>query len=320
VSLVSASDFGRKPISDGMAPRYAAALDILGDIVRRGDTVPPDAAARLSELKGMANRCLRRDQADWLSVWRLLGSPDADRLRVLRDLARSARDGLASGDPTLAAGILADLTRSGWADALSEARRTLRRRPGAASESGAAPEPASSPEPGPGPQEETELKDTDPMNDEVIPTRRTVPSEALQQELAIASEADRNCNTHEAVRYELKAALLRAGMRPSDSPVVDVSRVGEDGLFLYEILGAGRSSYADLRAGAARLLEVNHTLPRTADRLYLVLSEPPAQDWAADTVREVFGVHLLWRTAHGWGGEDKETALCSSNHPAAHVP
>lgn len=333
VSLVSISDFGRRRYSPRMAVRYAAALDVLGDIVRGGDTVPPDAAARLSELKGMANRCLRRDQADWLSVWHLLGSPDAGRLCALRDLAQSTRDALMSGEVTLGTTVLSDVERSGWAVALSEARERLRALSGAMAATDVAP--ASEPEPEPeiardtpsepgsppetGPEKEPEVQATAPRNDEEATPGRRVDEEGLQHELTIGSEADRNCNTHEAVRHELKAALLRAGSKPSDSAFIDVSRVGQDGLFLYEVLGAGRSAYADLRAGATRLLEINHTLPRTADRLYLVLSEPPAEGWAADTVRGVFGVHVVWSTTDGWGGEDKETALGAGNGPVAPV-
>ncbi|MFF0063671.1 ATP-dependent DNA helicase [Streptomyces sp. NPDC005279] len=334
VSLISTSDFGRKPISAGMAARYEAALDVLGYIVR-GDTVPPDAAARLSELRGMANRCLRRDQADWLSVWHLLGTPDAGRLGALRDLAQSTRDAVMSGEVTSGTKALSDVERGGWAVTLSEARERLRGLTGTTAATDAVPEPDPDPDPDPEvardtpsepgsppetePEKEPDVHATAPRNDEEATPGRRAGEENLQQELTVASEADRNCNTHEAVRHELKAALLRAGLKPSDSPFIDVSRVGQDGLFLYEVLGAGRSAYPDLRAGATRLLEINHTLPKTADRLYLVLSEPPAEGWAADTVRGVFGVHVVWSTTEGWGGEDKEIALGAGNGPLAPV-
>lgn len=136
------------------------------------------------------------------------------------------------------------------------------------------------------------------------------PSTDLLRFLESSTAADRTCKTHEAVRFELMAALLRADRQPkADSPVVDVSCTTEHGRFLYEVLGAGLSTYTDLRSGAARLHEVNHTLPTAADRLYLVLSQPPAENWSAATVHDVFGVHVLWRTPQGWGGQDTETAL-----------
>lgn len=135
------------------------------------------------------------------------------------------------------------------------------------------------------------------------------PAADLRRHLEAAVAADRACRTHEAVRFELMAALLRADRQPESSAVVDVSCVTGTGLALYEVLGAGRTSHADLRAGAARLLEVDHTLPARADRLYLVLSEPPAEPWSADSIRDVFTVEVIWRTPDGWEGSAARTAL-----------
>ncbi|WP_443334819.1 hypothetical protein [Streptomyces sp. CCNWLW230] len=136
------------------------------------------------------------------------------------------------------------------------------------------------------------------------------PSTDLLRFLETSAATDRTCKTHEAVRFELMAALLRADRQPkADSSVVDVSCTTEHAHFLYEVLGAGLSAYADLRSGAVRLREVNHTLPTVADRLYLVLSQPPAEDWSPATVHDVFGVQVLWRTPQGWGGQDNATAL-----------
>ncbi|MEZ3182770.1 hypothetical protein KYY02_30170 [Streptomyces pimonensis] len=111
------------------------------------------------------------------------------------------------------------------------------------------------------------------------------------------------------MRFELMAALLRADRQPENSAVVDVGCVTDTGLNLYEVLGAGRTSHAGLRAGAARLLEVGHTLPSKADRLYLVLCEPPAEPWSAGSIRDVFTVEVVWRTTDGWAGGEAGTAL-----------
>lgn len=51
-----------------------------------------------------------------------------------------------------------------------------------------------------------------------------------------------------------------------------------------------------------------------ADGLYLVLSEPPAEDWSAETVRDVFGVHVIWWSPEGWGGKDTDIALGQRPH------
>jgi hypothetical protein len=363
VSLVTAGDFGRRPVTARMAPRYTAALGILQAIADGDGTVPPGAADRLSELKGMANRCLRRDRVDWLSVWRLLGSADRDRLSALADLAQRTRHAVTAKTPGLHTAVAADPVFDQWAGPLAQAQEELRSRFGTET---APPEPEGAPgavaplsdrpdtgpaeqnepeqnepeqnepgqnEPGqnepeqggaagpdlplpPEPRQTHEQKDTHSMDaaalSETAPSRtapRTAAGEAFARELALAAEADRECNTHEAVRFELMAALLRAGLRPSDSPEADVIADGPHGLFLYEVLGAGRFAHTDLRGGAARLMEIDHIASRSADRRFLVLSGPPTEDWAPDAVRGVFAVDTIWRTPDGWEGQDIRTAL-----------
>ncbi|MPY33805.1 AAA family ATPase [Streptomyces adustus] len=298
--LLTADQRGRQPISPRMAERYVAALGVLDELTGEDGSVPDDARERLSELKGMANRVLRRDQADWVDVRRVLGSPDKHRLNLLRDLATTTNRALK--DNTLDGRRLrADLSRTGWTQPLAEAHETLRGRLTVQPEPNTASVPAA-------PQAAHE--EAEPMTPvEDLPAIPAPTPKGLLDTLETAAAADRRCKKHEAVRHALMSDLLWADLQPTDSPVVDVSRADEDGHFLYEILGAGHSAYADLRSGAARLLEINHTLPAPADRLYLVLTEPPAEDWSTDTLRDVFGVHVLWRTPGGWGGHDSTSAL-----------
>ncbi|MGX4688834.1 ATP-dependent DNA helicase [Streptomyces sp. JNUCC 63] len=309
-TVLTTDQRGRLPISPTMAPRYVAALGVLDELMSATGGEPQDARARLAELKGMANRILRRDQADWVDVRRVLGSPDRQRLSVLRDLAAGTHRALKDGTLDIAA-LRDQLSGSGWADALLDARDTLRARMDDATPT--APEKA--PSTAPAPERKPEPKETEPVPTSgpaiaaPATTSETVEQSALLQALEAWATADRTCKKHEAVRHALKAALLWADLEPVDSPVVDVSCDTDQGLRLYEVLGAGRSAYQDLREGATRLLEINHTLPTSATGLYLVLCEPPAEDWAAEAVRDIFTVHVLWRTPDGWDGEVVGTAL-----------
>lgn len=301
--LVTADQRGRQPISPRTAERYVAALGVFHELVGTVEAaMPRNARDRLSELKGMANRVLRRDQADWVDVRRVLGSPDRSRLSLLRDLATGTQRALK--DDSLDVGRLReDLTSSGWLPALAEAREELRRRLAPTAEPPSVPTPS--------PAGRPEQKEDEPMT----PVDRPGPAVPAENPLLAALEtqaaADRTCKKHEAARHTLKGALLWADLQPDDSPIVDVSCVTDDGRLLYEVLGAGHSSYAQLRAGAVRLMEINHTLPSPADRLYLVLSEPPTEDWSARTVQEIFDVHVLWRTPAGWAGQDVPRATGS---------
>lgn len=61
-----------------------------------GDTPESQLAPSLSEVKGMVNRCMRKDQPDWLSVYEALGRPDRGWMRrtvgALDRLRRAPRD------------------------------------------------------------------------------------------------------------------------------------------------------------------------------------------------------------------------------------
>lgn len=301
--VLTADQRGRQPISQRMAERYIQALGVLDELISAGGAVPEDARERLSELKGMANRVLQHEQADWVDVRRVLGSPDRDRLVVLRGLVDRANRAL-KDDALDLSRLEGELGRSGWAQALADARKTLQRRA-----STAAPEPESASAPA---EQLSEPKRSESVTSTAAGTETPVGSaRELIHALEAAASADRTCNKHEAVRLALQSALLWADLQPTSSPIIDVSCVVGDGHFLYEVLGAGHSAYADLRSGATRLLEINHTLPAPADHLYLVLSEPPVEDWAVDAVDGVFGVHVIWRTRDAWGGENAQTALGS---------
>ncbi|MFJ9055322.1 HelD family protein [Streptomyces sp. NPDC102409] len=305
-SVLTADTRGRLPISPRMAQRYTTAVDVLDDLATGGEGASEDARARLSDLQGMANRILRRDQADWVDVYRVLGSPDRQRLGILRDLA--ARTNRALKDSTLDTGRLrAELVESGWAAALTEAQQTLRAR---LADAEALDDPTA-PEPTALRPDHPEQKEAEPVTtvEEAPVVQAVTTKDDFLLALAASAAADRTCKKHEAVRHALKSELLWADLQPTDSEAADVVCAVDDGLFLYEVLGAGRSAYEELRAGATRLLEINHTLHTKADRLYLVLCAAPAEEWAASTVREVFGVHVLWRTPGNWGGDDPDTAL-----------
>ncbi|MEN3586664.1 ATP-binding domain-containing protein [Streptomyces sp. ZYX-F-203] len=304
-TVLTAERRGRSPISARMAGRYLAALDVLREL-SGGNGGLPEARDRLSELQGMANRVLRRDQADWVEVSHLFGDPDRGRLGALRDLAATTNRALK--DDTFDAGLLAErLDASGWAGALAEARRELQERFGAATR----PYSDGVPPVAPGQPDQKEEAQMTTADTTAATTPSATAREDFRRLLEASVAADRTCKRHEAVRHALKSALLWADLQPSDSSVVDVSCVTPQGLFLYEALGAGLSTYADLRSGATRLLEVDHTLPAPADSLYLVLSEPPAEGWSAGTIRDVFRVHVIWRSPTGWEGENSHAAFGS---------
>jgi len=74
--LVHDGDFGRLPISEAMRTRYLAAFRaLLGSDELTGDL--------LSDARSMVLRIEKKDQADWLSVWRVLGEPSTGDVKLL---------------------------------------------------------------------------------------------------------------------------------------------------------------------------------------------------------------------------------------------
>jgi hypothetical protein len=85
--LVHDGDFGRLPISDAMRPRYLAAIKAMV-----GAEEP--TAENLADAKTMVTQIGKRLQADWLTVWKLLGEPaPGDQKELLKaiEALRTAR-------------------------------------------------------------------------------------------------------------------------------------------------------------------------------------------------------------------------------------
>ena len=91
--LMSDTQFGRLPISDRMRPRYIHSLQSIIsylDSPQHTDLIQPDD---LSEVKGMLNRCVRKDQWDWFTVYDAFDYPPigvlAKTAKIFGELAKA---------------------------------------------------------------------------------------------------------------------------------------------------------------------------------------------------------------------------------------
>jgi hypothetical protein len=280
--LASVNEFGRLPISEIMRARYAEALTVFDELAG-GAT--PNATDRLSELKGMANRCLRRDQGDWFSVWDVLGWPTRARLNSLATLAARTRVAIVEEDAAGLRQALADVEALGWQSDLSQSLTRLL--------SGALPVTATE----------------DPLLEDAVLEAPTAAEDEYHAMLKAAVAEDRGDNVHERVRNELMVRLFRAGAAPIDSAIADIMRTSGSGTILYEVVGEGGNSYDGMRNGAMRLKEVAFCLDAPADHLVLVLPQEPTEAWAAERISKMFDVSIIWRSEADWGGQDIAVAL-----------
>jgi hypothetical protein len=116
--LVHDGDFGRLPVSAAMRPRYLEGLRAF-----LGDAEP--TVDNLAEARGMLVRISKRQQADWVSVWRLLGEPNSGDVKLMLsyvDDLRTAR----KEDPDRVPSLIQELGEK-FGDRLREAVLRLER-------------------------------------------------------------------------------------------------------------------------------------------------------------------------------------------------
>jgi hypothetical protein len=97
IALLSDLVLGTKPIHARQRARYLAALAAGLYIYSYPEAIESVDTGALSELKGMFNRCLRQDQADWMTVYHLLQYPPVSLMgktvRALTPLGYALRHG-----------------------------------------------------------------------------------------------------------------------------------------------------------------------------------------------------------------------------------
>jgi hypothetical protein len=123
--------------------------------------------------------------------------------------------------------------------------------------------------------------------------------------------AERESQVHEGVRHLLIGELMYgARLTPATNlPTIDIACDGPAGTVLYEVLGEGGHTYEHMREAVLRIMEVQYAEGESADHRFLVLPRQPAEAWAAEAVREAFGISVIWRTEDGWAGDQVELAL-----------
>ena len=90
--------FGMAPISSRMQRRYDAAVQITLDLFGGNIELQKVPLDDISELKGMFNRCLRKDQWDWFSVFTKFGEPSHKHMRRIANNLQTLRRSIITDD------------------------------------------------------------------------------------------------------------------------------------------------------------------------------------------------------------------------------
>ncbi|MEV5748354.1 ATP-binding domain-containing protein [Actinoallomurus sp. NPDC052308] len=123
--------------------------------------------------------------------------------------------------------------------------------------------------------------------------------------------SERESPVHEGIRHLLIGELMYgARLNPVvNLPTIDIACNGPAGTVLYEVLGEDGHTYERMREAVLRIMEVQYAEGENPDHRFLVLPQEPAEAWAAEAIREAFGISVIWRTREGWAGEQVSVAL-----------
>ena len=112
--------FGMAPLSKTMRERYDTAVRTL--LLFMADEIPSSEVQleAISELKGMFNRCLKKDQWDWFTVYEKLGHPPRNSMKFFVHKLVELRQGLKVKDLEGASSLKKELANSNLCHFLSQ--------------------------------------------------------------------------------------------------------------------------------------------------------------------------------------------------------
>jgi hypothetical protein len=282
---VTIDDFGRLPISDTMRPRYTGAIERVLQLLD-GVSAPKSSADALSEVKGMFNRVLRRDQRDWATVSALLGHPTHERCRRWAGALAETRSSLQDGRYDIA-----DALRDAELRArLLQARRVL-------TEGG---------RPHQNPPRRRRASAVRPP----VGSRSSVAPSNWVRSARTQARYERATRTHEGVRLALALELENRGFLVWEDQLVDLYAELPSATALYEVKSITPDNWrSQVRKGVAQLKEYRFLQALPGAPLYLVLSQPPPEDWVLELLAVEYGIGVLWNTEHGFAGPSARSAL-----------
>lgn len=268
--VVSGSEFGFMPISDRMRPRYVESLR-QATAAMQSDGLREQDSEHFSEVKGMFNRCVRRDQWDWHAVYLALGSPSRETAQFYADQLGDLSKRLRTSRIAEAEAVLSRIDDSCLLPTLTGALRAIAA--------------ASPPLPAPHP--------TDRLPpDRAVPRRRARSPMPEDQKRKLDSAT---VNHGETVRI-LSAYLTGAGHTVESNKFVDLFCRLKSGPALFEVKSiTDANALHQVRSALAQLYEYRFRHEVGGASLWVVLSqEPTLHAWLVDYLETDRDVRVLW--------------------------
>lgn len=276
IAILSDSGFGRLPISDRMRSRYILALRALIQLTSQDDTHSEIEVEHLSEVKGIFNRCIRKDQWDWLTVYKTLGCPPIASLRELVTLVAELRRSIRESKHGVSSELIDQIKRTAnhinIQGALAAISKDVPRLQGALSF-------------------ERNTVDSGISSSNVVGPERD-PYILSQISRAKMEAANR---IHEATLLTLVKHLEDRGYMVERSVLIDAYCRLKSGPAIFEVKSINASNErSQCRHALSQLYEYRylHSLPEAS--LWLVLSNRPSIPWTAEFLEKDRGVKVIW--------------------------
>lgn len=286
---VTTDIFGFMSISDQMRPRYEKA--VYAGLALVGDRDPGWLSAQtLSELKGMFNRVLRRDQRDWATVAVTLGDPDSTTLRRWVSQLTDVRRSVAAGHKEVSTALQDDPL---FAETLRRAGRFLSGRS------------ILDPVPIPGVSPKRSRTDRSRKLTARAPNEMILRAQEAQAKLERANRA------HQVALFALDDELRKRGFKPTSDKLLDLFCELPSGPAIYEVKSLSETNWlSQVRKGIAQLKEYRFRYGLTDKAaLYLVCSSPIPDNWVLDLLIAEYGIGCCWQAEDGFAGPGARAAL-----------
>jgi hypothetical protein len=275
--LVTTSGFGRFLIGPKMQPRYRSGLLAGIELLEGGASSDAEA---LSDLTGMYSRSWRKDQADWLTVWKLIGRPDPKEAQHIGDLFRRAAREIRAGQ--LPIEPLARLRAVNPVQSLKVALSELGGQVWTPLELHSRAERAPA-----------------PPRDDAQPTM--IMSEYSKQKL------DRANSEHALTLDVLSAWLNERGIGVKENRLIDAYAQLSSGPAIFEIKSISPvNERAQIRSAVGQLLEYRYLHDIARASLWVVFSSEPIGKQMVDFLRDDQAMHVVWKSGASLAGPDLE--------------
>jgi hypothetical protein len=267
---VSDSNFGRMPITDKLRPKYLRAASGLLAVMSPGWECDVSIAEDLSEMKGIFNRCRRKDQWDWLTLYHYLEDPPSGLLDSAASLLHDLRRAITRNEPRAAEDLLIQLENAVPADLIKRFIARIKE---------SAPKLA--------PPMETPRAE-----------RREVPGiEAGANTLSAEAMAklEQANQAHSDALSRLTAVLESRGYIVEHDKLIDAFCRLKTGPAIFEVKSiTPGNERAQCRHALSQLYEYRYLHSLEEASLWIILSTRPSSQWIVDYLMSDRNINLLW--------------------------